>query len=228
MTNEQLFASISQLEEAFNKHINPENGLAMSKYMKGRFPFYGIKAIERKLLQKEWFKSLPPDLSNEDRRNVIKELWLKENRELHYVAIDWMNGWNKKFISSEDKDLLKWLITNNSWWDSVDSIASNYLGKYIAKYPDVGFELIEEWRNDKNMWLNRSCLIFQLKYGASSDFDLMKSLIRQYQPAKEFFIQKAIGWSLRQYSKFRPEHVREFVHEIQLKGLALKEASKYL
>ena len=43
----------------------------------------------------------------------------------------------------------------------------------------------------------------------------------------EFFIQKAIGWSLRQYSKFNPEAVREFVIEINLQGLAKREASKY-
>jgi 3-methyladenine DNA glycosylase AlkD len=78
------------------------------------------------------------------------------------------------------------------------------------------------------MWLNRSCLIFQLKYGNAVDFDLLKALITQYQPVKEFFIQKAIGWSLRQYSKFNPDAVRVFIDDIKLQGLAKKEGSKYI
>lgn len=228
MTNEQLLNSLMLLEESFSLNKNSENGLAMSKYMKGRFPFYGIKSTNRKFLQKQWFDTIPKDISDEQRRILIKELWNKQEREMHYVAIDWMNSWNKKLILEEDKDLLKWLITNQSWWDSVDSIASNYLGKYMSKYPESAVNLIEEWRRDKNMWLNRSCLIFQLKYGKSTDFVLLKDMIRQYLPVKEFFIQKAIGWSLRQYSKTNPQAVREFVDEVQLKGIALKEASKYI
>lgn len=228
MMNEHLMDALNKLETSFSQFKNPENGLAMSKYMKGRFPFFGIKATVRRSLQKQWIESLPKDISDEDRRFLIRELWSRAERELHYAAIDWMNSWNKKLILKEDKDLLKWLITNNSWWDSVDSIAANYLGKYIVKYPESGSKLIDEWRNEDNMWLNRSCLIYQLKYGNKTDFQLLKSLIRQYQPIKQFFIQKAIGWSLRQYSKFHPDEVRDFVHEIDLKGLALKEASKYI
>jgi 3-methyladenine DNA glycosylase AlkD len=45
---------------------------------------------------------------------------------------------------------------------------------------------------------------------------------------KEFFIQKAIGWSLRQYSKFNPDGVRDFIEEINLQGLARREGAKYL
>ena len=78
------------------------------------------------------------------------------------------------------------------------------------------------------MWLNRTCIIFQLKYKDDVDFELLKDLIRQFQPNKEFFIQKAIGWSLRQYSKFNPVAVRDFVDEIELEGLAKREAIKYL
>jgi 3-methyladenine DNA glycosylase AlkD len=88
--------------------------------------------------------------------------------------------------------------------------------------------LIEEWRFSDNLWLQRSCLIFQLKYKEKVNFTLLKSLIIQFQMDKEFFIQKAIGWSLRQYSKSEPEAVRKFVEEIQLKGLAKREAIKYI
>lgn len=200
----------------------------MSNYMKGHFPFLGIKSPQRVLLMKEWFKTIPTDLSADEKWLLIKELWNKKEREFQYVAIDYLNGWKKDLIRINDISEVKFLITNKSWWDSVDAIASNFLGKYFLKYPEQVNSVIEEWRHSDNMWIQRSCLLFQLKYRDRTDFKLLKDLIRQYQPIKEFFIQKAIGWTLRQFSKTAPEAVRLFIDEIQLKGLAAKEASKYL
>ena len=218
---------INQLDHLFNTKMNTERGLAMSKYMKGLFPFYGIDATNRRSLQAQWYTFLK-ELTQESKKHLTKELWAKEEREFHYAAIDLLNKTTLSNIEVNDAVLLEWLITNQSWWDSVDAIASNYLGKYIQKFPEEGKKLIEEWRYSDNLWLRRSCLIFQLKYGTGVDFELLKSLILQFQHEKEFFIQKAIGWSLRQYSKFNPESVRSFITEIHLKGLAHKEASKYL
>jgi 3-methyladenine DNA glycosylase AlkD len=102
------------------------------------------------------------------------------------------------------------------------------LGKLAKKFPEIAEEFLEEWRNESNFWLNRCCLIFQLKFKHEVDFKLLKGLILQFQPNKAFFIQKAIGWSLRQYSKFAPDEVRDFVREAALEGLAKREATKYL
>jgi 3-methyladenine DNA glycosylase AlkD len=228
MEQQQILTLIDELEQAFSSHAHTENGLAMSNYMKDRFPFFGINAPKRKELQRVWFQKIPSDLSNHDRWNIIEELWAKEEREFHHVAFDYLNSWNKKFMDPTDAEKLKWLISNNSWWDTVDSIASNYLGKFCLAFPEEGAELVRQWRNEDNFWLNRSCLIYQLKYGNKVDFELLKSLIIQFQPNKEFFIQKAIGWSLRQYSKFNPQAVADFVKEIDLRGLAKREATKYI
>jgi 3-methyladenine DNA glycosylase AlkD len=219
---------ILNLTEEFNKFQSSINAFAMSKYMKDRFLFYGIKAEDRKRIQKVWFSQLPKVLSFEQRWEILVELWEKDQREYQYVAIDWLNSWKKEWIHPEDIKQLRWLIENKTWWDSVDAIASNYLGKFAKKFPETANEFVEDWRNESNFWINRSCLIFQLKYKKEVDFELLKSLIVQFQPNKEFFIQKAIGWSLRQYSKFSPDEVRDFVTEIKLTGLAYREATKYI
>lgn len=228
MSSEEINKLIDILENEFVKNSNKEKSLGMSKYMKNKFTFFGVNSPGRKEIQRKWISDLPKDLSKEERWEIVEKLWEKEEREFQYVAIDWLNGWNKKIISAGDSEKLEWLITNKSWWDSVDSIASNYLGAYCRKYPVEASELVEDWRHADNMWLNRSCLIFQLKYSDKVDFELLKSLIVQYQNVKEFFIQKAIGWSLRQYSKFNPEGVRKFVDQLKLTGLAKKEATKYI
>jgi 3-methyladenine DNA glycosylase AlkD len=212
----------------FEQKADENRAISASNYMKGKFTFYGVDATTRKAIQKEWFTLLKQNEKSINRWEIVRELWEKECRELHYVAIDWMNSWKKETLQKEDIEQFEWLITNHSWWDSVDSIASNVLGTYFKQFPDQVENVIREWRNNSNMWLNRSCLIYQLKYKKDVDFQLLKSLIQQYQPVKEFFIQKAIGWSLRQYSKFNPDGVRDFIEEINLQGLARREGAKYL
>jgi 3-methyladenine DNA glycosylase AlkD len=219
---------IASLKDSFLLHADSVQAEGMSAYMKQRFQFFGVKAQLRKDLTRNWLQSLPKHLDSAERREIVLTLFHQEQREFHYAAIDWMNAWKKEVIEKDDADILKLFITTHSWWDSVDAIASNYLGKYVRKFPIEGNDLIDEWRHSDNMWLRRSCLIYQLKYGNETDFPLLISLINQFKHEKEFFIQKAIGWSLRQYSKFQPEAVRDFLHDSDIKGLARKEAEKYI
>ena len=218
---------IEKLEQLFIAAANPEKGIAMSNYMKGLFPFYGIGSIERKAIVREW--SADFDLNNRNEFwELIKELWSRDQREYQYAALDLLLKRKTLSYHSEDHYELEWLIRNRSWWDTVDLIASNNLGKYIRLFPEQGKELIEEWRHSGHLWLQRSCLIFQLKYGNDTDRELLTNLIKEFVSQKEFFIQKAIGWSLRQLSKTDPESVKRILKEIPLKGVALREATKYL
>ena len=216
---------IHLLEKSLLKHKNSVEAPLMEAYMKGRFQFLGIKSPIRKAVQKKWICQLPKNI---DRWDLVCLLWDKNEREYHYIAIDYLNRMPKSGYRIDDDKLLEDLLTTKSWWDSVDAIASNYVGVYFQTFPEKKNEVITRWRNSANMWLNRTCLIFQLKYKDDVDFELLKDLIRQYQPNKEFFIQKAIGWALRQYSKFNPTAVAEFIDEIKLTGLARREAAKYI
>ena len=217
---------ISNLRKVMEAHEIPETGAGMSAYLRHKFLCFGIKSPIRKQIQKNWFQEIKQE--NYNHWDVVYNLWDLEQREYHYIAIDYLNKVSKQKIRKDDDQLIEELITTHSWWDSVDSIASNYVGMYFQKFPGKKEEVITRWRKSDNLWLNRTSLIFQLKYKDDVDFNLLKDLIKQFQPNKEFFIQKAIGWSLRQYSKFNPDAVRDFVEEINLQGLALREAKKYL
>ncbi len=78
------------------------------------------------------------------------------------------------------------------------------------------------------MWLNRSAILFQLGYKEKTNFDLLKLVCEKHKTSSEFFIQKAIGWSLREYAKINPEAVKNFVTATNLKKLSEKEALKNL
>lgn len=220
--------TIRHLEELFEPYRNAKRAETAQAYMKGNFSFIGMRSELRRTAQKGWVDSLKNIEDRSVRWEIIRALWDKEERDYHYVAIDYLNSWPKKYFSEEDAADLEWMLGENSWWDSVDAIASNYLGKWARAYPRKARETFEKWRYNDSFWLQRSCLIYQLKYKDEVDSAYLEDLIRQMNSNKEFFIQKAIGWSLRQLSKFKQEEVIRILANNPIKGLALREASKYL
>jgi 3-methyladenine DNA glycosylase AlkD len=218
---------ISQLETAYQENSNPENALPMAKYMKNKFPFYGIKTTERRLLFKTIWKQNQQEVSV-NARTIALVLYAKEQRELHYCAIEILIKELKGNYKKDDIVFIEKLIITNSWWDSVDTIAKYILGQYLIEFPDYIETTVEKFSNFENMWLNRSAILFQLGYKKETDFELLKAICTQHQSATEFFIQKAIGWALREYSKTDSEAVKNFVLVNNLKPLSRKEALKNL
>lgn len=215
---------IEKLISDLNARKNPSKAVGMKAYMKDHFEFIGLPSPERKELQKEYFKAFDA-LNHWD---VTYELWNQPEREFQYIALDYLKKLSIKKYQRDDFRMLEELITTKSWWDTVDGIASNNVGKYFQAYPKMRDDVVRKWRKSENIWLKRTTLLFQLKYGEKTDFELMKDLILEFNPINEFFIQKAIGWALRQYSKTNPEAVKAFVQTIDLKTVARKEAYKYI
>ncbi|MBD0725039.1 hypothetical protein B6A10_07600 [Flavobacterium sp. L1I52] len=216
---------IAQLEIAFQQKANPENAFPMAKYMKNHFVFYGIKTTERRLKFQEIWKANKTEVSK-NARTIALELYTKEPRELHYCAIEMLTKELKGKYKKEDIQLIENLIITHSWWDSVDTISKYILGQYLIEFPEMIPKVILKFSNSENMWLNRSAILFQLGYKEKTDFELLQSIGVQHQNSKEFFIQKALGWALREYAKTNPEAVFDFVSKSNLKPLSKKEAIK--
>ncbi|WP_374721618.1 DNA alkylation repair protein [Peribacillus tepidiphilus] len=217
----------SQILYAFYKeHANPENAEPMSKYMKNHFIFFGIRAPERKALTRQFFNETGILKQSFD-RDFVKELWYYPERELQYAAIDYGMKFVKK-LEPQDIELLQFMIINKSWWDTVDLIASYLVGGIAAKYEFLKDEYLDKWATDENMWLRRTAILFQLKYKDKTDENRLYTNIEKNADSKEFFIQKAIGWALREYSKTNPDSVRRFIETHQLAKLSVKEGSKYI
>jgi len=221
-----LIEHLEVLRHEMEMHRNPSKAVNMANYLQNRFSCFGIKTPVRTEIQKKWFAQIKSAQFNH--WDIAFNLWNFDEREYHYIAIDLLKKVPQKQMQIDDHKFLKEILTTHSWWDSVDLIASNYVGKYFLQFPEQIEPIIQKWSQDSNLWLNRTCLIFQLKYKDEVDFELLKQLIIKFQHHPDFFIQKAIGWSLRQYSKFNPTDVKQFINAVQLKGLALREASKYL
>jgi 3-methyladenine DNA glycosylase AlkD len=220
-----LSNEIEILVALFEENRNDENAGPMKKYMKDHFPFLGIKSPLRKELEKQFFKETEI-LKKPFDKDFVTGLWEKEEREYHYTAITYAG----KFIKKLPKDVipfLEMLITTKSWWDSVDSIAPQ-VGELSRKYPEIIEETIDGWSVDDNFWLRRTAILFQLKYKQQTNESLLYDYIAKNADSKEFFIQKAIGWALREYSKTNPVSVKAFIQGNELAPLSVREGSKYL
>jgi 3-methyladenine DNA glycosylase AlkD len=134
----------------------------------------------------------------------------------------------KKVWTANDIRLFEYMVLNKSWWDTVDYISNKLIGPWLLKHPEQILPVTGKWNRGKNMWLQRLSLIFQLTYGMKTDKQLLEQHILTLQRSKEFFVQKAIGWSLRQYSKYDPKWVTGFVKSTKLSTLAHREALKVI
>lgn len=216
---------ILAIEKAFVANQNPENAFAMAKYMKNNFIFFGIKTQERRHILKEIWKENKEEVSV-NARIIALELYSKQEREFHYCAIEILIKELKENFKKEDIQLIEKLLINNSWWDSVDTISKYILGQYLFEFPSETKKVVNRFSKSENMWLNRSAILFQLGYKQKTNADFLFSECLKNANSKEFFIQKAIGWALREYAKTNPEAVKEFVKTGNLKPLSTKEALK--
>lgn len=148
-------------------------------------------------------------------------------REFQYVACAYLEL-KQDLLKADDISELRDLATSKSWWDTIDCLDS-IIGSLSLRESKVN-ETLRAWSVDKNIWLRRIAIDHQLKRKEKTDTVLLSEVIKNNFGETEFFINKAIGWSLRAYSKTNPDWVREFIEENrdQMASLSIREASKYL
>lgn len=217
---------LQPLIQSFLDNANPAKAPWMINYMKGKFDFLGLETKLRRDLQKIFFKEFGYP-SEEELFAVIHNLWNLPQREFQYLAVDLLKKFEKKLQKEHIKDIEQ-LVVQKSWWDSVDGLAVWTCGTYFCLYGEQIEPITQKWMQSGNFWLQRCCLLFQLKYKADTNTDLLEGFIKELHAEKEFFIRKAIGWILREYSKTNPEWVRDFVGRQALTPLSYKEATKYI
>ncbi len=216
----------ASLKTLFEQNADPIQAAPMKKYMRDQFEYLGIKTPKNIALQKEFFEEFGfPSLSDLD--PILRDLWSLPQREFQYVAVGLLGRFNQqlpaKFIRT-----IEYLLVTKSWWDTVDTISGGTLGVHFRRFPDAREKYLTKWRASDNFWLRRACILFQLNYKKETDFGLLCEIICENLDSKEFFINKAIGWSLRQYARTDPKAVKRFVNATPLHPLSRREAMKHL
>ena len=215
----------NKLYEEMIQHKNEEQAQKMSKYMLNKFEYIGIKTPERREIFKNFFK----EYKNEEKIDweFVNKCWENKYREFQYVAADYLKN-KKDKLTIDDIPKFKQLILKKSWWDTIDNLDMT-IGALALKDSNVN-KILLEWSLDENIWLRRIVIDHQLLRKEKTNTELLEKILKNNLGQTEFFINKAIGWALRDYSKTNPKWVKNFIEKNKEKmaKLSIKEASKYL
>ena len=217
---------LGKLLVLFDQHADEGNAVPMKKYMREQFDYYGVKAPLRKSLVKEFVKK-HGRLAGDELKMFSRLAFRENHREIQYALGDLIIPIAKK-LDPSFLPLFKELIQTKSWWDTVDFIAPHFVGKILLNYPDLIANYPEKWIESDNIWLQRSAILYQLHYKEKIDAERLFRYILRRADSKEFFVQKAAGWTLRQYSKFNAKEVIHFINSHDLASLTKKEGLKWL
>jgi len=214
-----------QIQTTFIAQANAENANAMRSYMRDQFDFLGIKTPLRRALIKDLGKV---DFNLTDLEQLVRALWLLPQREYQYAAIDLL-ATHKKKVDVSQLCLLLGLAQEKSWWDSVDGLASVTNDILFASRAQESQLHMDEAVKHPNMWVRRIAMIHQLGWRLETDQTRLFGYAQALAHEEDFFIRKAIGWALRDYARWQPDAVAEFVeiHRSQLSNLSVREALKH-
>ena len=215
----------TKIKHLFEQNRDEENAVKMSKYMRNLFKFYGLATPIRKSFYKDLLKE--EKASKVVDWNFLDKCYEDDYREFQYLVYDYLIAM-QKYLTYDDIPKIKKYIKTKQWWDTID-----FLDKVIG---NIGLRdnrvdnLMIEWSKDEDFWVRRIAIDHQLCRKEKTNTELLEKIIENNFGSNEFFINKAIGWSLRDYSKTNPKWVKEFVEKYKDKmdKLSIKEASKYI
>jgi 3-methyladenine DNA glycosylase AlkD len=211
--------------KSLQENADAEVAKKMSAYMRNLFPYLGIQTPKRKALTAELLKSAKKE-KNVDWK-FVRECFEKPEREFQYLAINYLDA-VKDNLTPADIPAIREIALTKSWWDTIDGL-DVIIGYIALKFPEIN-ETLLAWSVDANIWLRRIAIDHQLLRKDKTDTALLETVIKNNFGQTEFFINKAIGWILRQYSKTNPQWVKDFIDKYRdsLAPLSIKEGSKYL
>ena len=217
---------VGSLKKLLELNADPSQAGPMKKYMRDQFEYLGIKSPLFKSLMKKFLAAhgTPPIYELDV---ILRDLWSLPQREFQYAATGLLSR-SENDLPADFIGTIEYMIVMKSWWDTVDTISSGPLGVQFQRFPKVKEKYLAKWRGSDNFWLRRATILFQLNYKKETDFPLLCEIICENLNSREFFINKAIGWSLRQYARVDPEAVRQFAKSTPLQPLSRREAMKHL
>ena len=196
-------ATVDALAAALAAAGDPNRAAAMARYMKDHFAFFGVPTPERRAIQREVLERWRPEES--ELVAFVDAAWARPERELQYAACDVVAQSASRCSPAFIADLERW-ITHRSWWDTVDAL-SHGVSAVIDAHPET-VDVMDRWIESDNFWLARVAIIHQLGRKTTTDAGRLFRYCARRAGDTEFFIRRAIGWALREYSKTDPDRGR--------------------
>jgi 3-methyladenine DNA glycosylase AlkD len=218
---------MGRLTNDFEARRDEARAPAMEAYMRDQFPFLGLSAGARRSAARTALAGLPRP-SGTELAEIARGCWAREEREYQQFACDYLIT-HLKIAGPELISVAGELITTKSWWDTVDPLATRFVGGLVRRHPELTARM-DEWSGSANLWLVRTALLHQLHYGVETDTTRLFDYCTRQAGHRDFFVRKAIGWALRHYARTDPDAVRSYVASRTdvLSPLSVRESLKHL
>lgn len=224
-----LNSYVIEFRDLLGKLQNQKKAKKEKAYLKSPYDFYGVSVLDINAIIKS-FRKKHPTLDKDSLFKICQILWKSNFHEEKTLAVKLLEAYDS-YLSLKDMNMLEKMLEECTGWDHVDEIAC-HLVSAILKKNKKAFSFLKIWSNSENFWMKRSSLISQILLfrEQKGDKELFFEIAQRLIFEKEFFIRKAIGWSLREMSKTDPESVLEFIKKYQdkMSGLTFKEGSRKL
>lgn len=222
------------LDEALDElraHVEPGRAEGAAAYHKVERDYLGVPNPALNDITKGWRQSLSVD----ERVALADALWQTNIYEARLAAAKVLTQARIKSDGPVWALIASWVPDFDSW--AIADHACMAGQKRLIADPSR-IDEVEGWTTSDQMWTRRAALVVTLPWTKQNHPKPEDLAIRDrvlgwaatYVDDREWFIQKAIAWWLRDLSKHDPDRTRAFLaeHGDRMKAFARKEAGKYL
>ena len=208
---------------------DPERAIQEKRYLKSPHKFMGVNIPTLRKIAKETARDIAPA----SRRTVValaRRLWGSEFHQEKTIAI-FLLAHHPEHLDIRAMDMLEAMLAESTGWDHVDYISTSLVSVVIKK-DTKAYAYLKKWKGSESFWMRRASLIslIPLLRRGEGDREFFMRLATGMLPEKEFFIRKAICWTIRELAKADPKAARDFLLSIKdsASGLTLREGAKRL
>jgi 3-methyladenine DNA glycosylase AlkD len=199
-------------------------------YHKSSLNFYGLRTPAFDQLMREQFPARQP-LEREETLKLVALLQSSAWAEERWASVALLDR-IKAQLGPGDLPMLKAMAGSFEGWGLTDMFSLRVLGPLALRLGEDVYEPVQSWLSDPHMWTRRAAILVHIIPGRKSGLNhaYAWSGLEARLAEKEFFIRKAIGWTLREIGKHYPEEVCEFLLRVgeRASGLTRREGARNL
>ncbi|MCK9569242.1 DNA alkylation repair protein [Candidatus Pacearchaeota archaeon] len=211
---------VEQIRKKLSEKANPEKAPFRKRILATPFEVLGVSTPESKEIAKGY-----KNWNIYNIYNLFDELWNSNIHDEKSVAIHILHQYKKDW-NLETWKFLKNRISKFKTWEHIDDLATHIFGEILVKNIGLSSE-IKEMAVSKNPWERRLAIVATYSLIKKNKIELTLRLAEKLVYDDDVYVQKGVGWMLREVGKKNRLAAREFIlMHIDMKPQAFSYATE--